>query len=52
MNQEKGMYPKEIHEKLTEISTVFFKESKDTFLNRLSTRSKLLKEFENRSFLA
>ena len=48
MNQEKGMYPKEIHEKLTEISTVFFKESKDTFLNRLSTRSKLLKEFENR----
>jgi hypothetical protein len=48
MNQEKGMYPDQIQEKLTGISKLIFKESRDTFLNRLSTRSKLLKEFENR----
>ena len=52
MNQEKGMYPEEIHKKLTEISKILFKESKDTFLNRLSTRSKLLKEFENRGIFS
>lgn len=47
MNQERGMYPEEIHKKLTEISKLLFNESRDTFLNRRSTRSKLLKEFEN-----
>ena len=47
MNQEKGMYPEEIHKKLTEISKLLFKESKGTFLKRPSTQSNLLKEFEN-----
>jgi hypothetical protein len=47
INEEKGMYPAEVHRKLTEISRLLFKESGDTFLNRRSTRSKLLKEFEN-----
>ncbi len=47
MNQEKGMYPEEIHKKLTEISKLLFKESKGTFLKRPSTLSNLLKEFEN-----
>jgi hypothetical protein len=48
MNQEKGMYPEEIHKNLTEISKFLIKGSEDIFLNRPSTRSKLLKEFENR----
>ena len=52
MNQEKGMFPEEIHKSLTEISKILFKESRDTFLNRLSTRSKLLKEFENRGIFS
>ena len=52
MNHEEGMYPDEIHKKLTEISKLLFKKSKDTFLNRLSTRSKLLKEFEDQGIIS
>jgi hypothetical protein len=48
MDQGKGLYPEQIHKKLTEISKLFFKESRDTFLNRPSTRTKLYQEFENR----
>jgi hypothetical protein len=48
MNQENGMYPKDIHNRLKEISESLLKESRETFLNRQSTRSKLLKEFENK----
>jgi hypothetical protein len=52
MGQEKGIYPEEIYKKLTEISKLLFKKSKATFLNRPSTRSKLLKEFENRGIFS
>jgi hypothetical protein len=52
MNQENGMYPKDIHNRLKEISESLLKESRETFLNRRSTRSKLLKEFENKGIFS
>jgi hypothetical protein len=52
MNQENGMYPDEIHKNLAEVSKFLIKGSEDIFLNRLSTRSKLLKEFENRGIFS
>ena len=52
MDLEKGIRPGEIHNRLEEISTVFLKESRETFLNRRSTRSKLLKEFESRGIFS
>jgi hypothetical protein len=52
MNQGKGLYPEEIHKNLIEVSKFLVKESEDIFLNRPSTRSKLLKEFENRGIFS
>jgi hypothetical protein len=52
MNLENGMYPEEIHNRLKEISTSLLKESRETFLNSRSTRSKLLKEFENKGIFS